>query len=241
MRGDQVDPGPKHIEQGASYGLWAYYGFPAPRAEIGCGHLLDGQHLWTAHLWRTPGWLLFHELDQAICYLPVINRLKSHADRNWHFCARIDPERLQEPQDQVMKLGGAHDRPGDMPLLDDLFRFVFGLIVGIGTPVNADNRNVNQVRSAVFGSSLHQCPGSFDICLVPVLSGIGGAVDDCVRSCHGFAQPGSLCQIAIAYLDAGWRRRRGATTQETNPVMLGQQTSHDCSPKRSGSACHKDL
>ena len=63
--------------------------------------------------------------------------------------ARVGAERLEEPGDEVMELGGAQDTPGKRPLRDHLLGGQFGLIVGICAAIYPDDGGVDQVWRAL--------------------------------------------------------------------------------------------
>ncbi len=101
--GAEVPAFPEAAGGGAGQGHGDDRPLPSGRPQVTAGQLLDGQHLWAAHIKNPPRRLAQHQGDEPLCHLVHLDRLELETARQQQD-GRVGKQ-MQCLEDQIVELG----------------------------------------------------------------------------------------------------------------------------------------
>src|ERR1700753_375788 len=131
----------KSCKQGVGQIYSAHAYLPTSHVQIGLDHLFEGETLWASYILDLPRLASFGQSKQALCNFASCDGLQTHIGRNRDHGQLLNAKRLDEVQNEAMKLSCTHDRPGKLRLHHNTFSFVLRLAVTRLCMINADNGN----------------------------------------------------------------------------------------------------
>src|SRR5579859_921856 len=133
----------------------------SPLFEPDARHFSRRVDLWAAHIWQATRWASLHNLTETLGHLLLGHWLQQQV--SWHQRHQGQPgQEIQQEIHAVMKLRCPQDGPGNAAVLDEVFAGQLGFATGPGDPINAHNRNEDQVGDIRL-SCLHQAARAFSI------------------------------------------------------------------------------
>ena len=199
---------------------------PAPGGE----RLARGEHLGAAEVGRAAERLALDQLRHTHRHLGGGDRLGLHRQRQRR--DRPAAHATQRHLDQLMELGGAEDRVRPAGGEDRLLAGELALVVAERDPVDADDRDVEQM--AGIGGGPQQLLGLGQVGLAAARAGLRRRVDDQLRPGGGRRDALARAQIALV------RACARAPRQHPHLVVAPAQELHDLAAEDAAAAGDED-